>query len=154
MNDPLLCITWLTYLSVPGHSESDKSLVEGRRVRACHVQRLVLEEVLVHLVRHRHLLPLGNLLPLCQVRRLLVEVVNSLKKIIKSWLDHKIENMSRNWISLTWLWRLIFRLKPIFETALAASKMRFASKVVKSDSKIRIHLDVHVSVHLRDCPNL
>ena len=46
----------LHYLSVPRHSEPDKPLVEGRRVRPRHVQRLVLEDVLVHLVGHVQLL--------------------------------------------------------------------------------------------------
>ena len=47
-----------------------------------------------------------------------------------------LECLSRIWTSLTLLWWFGERLKPIFATAPAASKIQLALKVIKSDLKI------------------
>ena len=47
-------------LGVPGHSESNKPLVEGRRVGLRQVERLVPEDVIVHLVGYVQLVRLSS----------------------------------------------------------------------------------------------
>ena len=54
--------------------------------------------------------------------------------------------MSGIWESLTWLWWLDFRLKTIFATVVAASKMTLSSKVVISDSKISLNQWQHAEI--------
>ena len=69
-----------SHLSVSGHSEANKSLVERRRISFGHIERFVFEKVLVHLVGHRQCWTLGHLLPLGQVRGLLIQLVDGLQE--------------------------------------------------------------------------
>ena len=69
-----------------------------------------------------------------QVTGILSEALNLLSsQVIKCLLLLCVSGL---WTSLSWLWCFGFRLKPIFVTAQAASKILLGSKVDKNDKNI------------------